>query len=165
MTSVIESSGDSFLKRFRSWHELRPELFIPLARSEIFSFFADAHNLEAITPPWLRFRVLTPAPIAMNAGALIDYRLRLRGIPLRWRTLIHIWEPPDRFVDVQIRGPYRLWYHEHTFESVAGGTLVRDRVRYVVPGGRLVHDLFVRREVERIFAFRQAAIESRFCRV
>ena len=119
-------------------YRLQAEIWVPQPREEVFDFFADAFNLEAITPPWLNFSVKTPAPIAMETGTLIDYRLRLHGIPITWRTLISVWEPPFRFVDQQLRGPYRLWHHEHTFEELDGGTLVRDTVDYAVPGGPLV---------------------------
>ncbi|MBP1620165.1 MAG: Polyketide cyclase / dehydrase and lipid transport [Acidobacteria bacterium] len=141
-------------------YDLEREQWFPRPLEEVFAFFADAGNLEAITPPWLGFEVLTPRPIAMRPGTLIDYRLRLRGVPLRWRTEISVWQPPHRFVDEQRRGPYREWVHEHTFTAVDGGTLVRDRVRYRVPGGWLVHELFVRRDVERIFDYRRERLAS-----
>ena len=134
------------------------EQWLPRPRAEVFPFFADAANLERLTPPWLSFRILTPRPVAMAAGALIDYRLRIRGVPVRWRTRIAVWEPPDRFVDEQLRGPYRLWVHEHTFAERDGGTLCRDQVRYAVPGGALVDRLLVRPDVERIFAWRRRAL-------
>ena len=131
-------------------HTYQAELWLPRPRPEVFAFFAEARNLEAITPPWLKFEVLTPAPIAMRAGTLIDYRLRLHGFPIRWRTEITLWEPPVRFADTQLRGPYRLWEHTHTFVEKDGGTLCRDEVRYAVPGGALIERLFVRRDVEKI---------------
>lgn len=130
------------------------ELWLPRSRAEVFPFFADARNLELITPPWLRFEILTPLPIPMQAGALIEYRLRVHGIPVRWRTEIVEWAPPERFVDVQVRGPYVLWHHTHTFAERDGGTLCVDRVRYWPRGGALVNWLFVRRDVEHIFAYR-----------
>lgn len=138
------------------------DLWLPRPPKEVFPFFADAGNLDAITPPWLRFEILTPLPVAMRVGAQIDYRLRLWGIPLRWRSEITAWEPPHRFVDEQRRGPYRAWIHEHTFAGRDGGTLVADRVRYAVPGGPLVDRLFVRRDVARIFRFRQARLLDLF---
>lgn len=138
------------------------QLWLPLPPEELFPFFADAGNLEAITPGWLNFRVVTPPPIVMEEGALIDYRLRVRGLPLRWRTRINAWEPPRRFVDEQLRGPYRFWIHEHTFEPKAGGTLVHDHVRYAVRLDWLVHRWLVRPDVERIFAFRERALRARF---
>jgi ligand-binding SRPBCC domain-containing protein len=136
--------------------------WVPRARDEVFSFFADAFNLESITPPWLRFEILTPGPIEMGAGVRIDYRIRVRGLAIRWRTEIMEWEPPHRFVDVQVRGPYRLWRHTHTFEEAGGGTRCRDRVDYWPRGGRVVDRLFVRRDVRRIFEFRRARLEERF---
>ena len=142
---------------------LEREQIIARPRDELFPFFAEARNLEAITPAFLRFQVLTPGPIEMRAGALIDYRIRLRGVPIRWRTEISVWEPPFRFVDRQLSGPYRKWVHEHRFEEVPGGTRCLDRVEYAVPGGPLledvVHALFVRRDVARIFDFRRDALE------
>ena len=138
----------------------RSELWLPRPRAEVFDFFGDARNLQAITPEFLNFEVLTPAPIVMRAGTLIDYKLRVRGIPLRWRTLISAWEPPHRFMDEQLRGPYRQWIHEHTFEERDGGTLARDIVRYSVFGGALVDRLFVRRDVEKIFAHREKRLKE-----
>ena len=143
-------------------YRLEMEIWLPRPRKEVFAYFADAHKLEEITPPWLNFRVVTPAPISMHVGTLIDYRLRLHGIPLSWRTLISVWEPPFRFVDEQLRGPYRLWHHEHIFEEVDGGTLVRDIVDYAVPGGPLIHGLLVRRDVERIFEYRAEVLKRSF---
>jgi ligand-binding SRPBCC domain-containing protein len=143
-------------------HQLRAELWLPAPRDEVFAFFADAANLEAITPRWLNFQTITPAPIAMHAGALIDYKLRLHGFPLRWRTHIAVWEPPVRFVDEQIRGPYREWIHEHTFEARDSGTLVRDHVRYAVPFDLFVHKWLVRPDIERIFAYRAQELRAAF---
>lgn len=143
-------------------HTFVAELWLPRRRADVFPFFADAHNLEAITPPWLCFEILTPGPIVLRPGTLIDYRIRLRGQPLRWRTEIGVWEPPFRFVDHQVRGPYRRWHHTHTFEERAGGTLCRDEVRYSVFGGAWVSRWLVRPEVERIFAYRQEQLRKRF---
>ncbi len=106
---------------------LETKLWLPRPRAEVFSFFASAHNLETITPPWLNFEVLTPAPIAMRPGTLIDYRIRIHGVPVRWRTEITSWQPPYQFVDEQLRGPYKFWHHTHTFEERDGGTLCIDR--------------------------------------
>lgn len=141
---------------------LATDQWFPVPRETVFPFFGDAANLEAITPPWLRFEVVTPSPIDMQPGQLIDYKLRLHYVPIRWRTEISVWEPPVRFVDRQLKGPYHFWVHEHTFEEQAGGTLVRDRVEYKVPGGRLVHALLVRRDLERIFTFRRQVLERHF---
>jgi ligand-binding SRPBCC domain-containing protein len=140
-------------------HTFHAELWLPRPRPEVFAFFADARNLEAITPPWVKFEVLTPAPIEMRAGTLIDYRLRVHGFPIRWRTEITLWEPPFRFADTQLRGPYRRWVHTHRFEEKDGGTLCLDDVSYAVPGGALIERLFVRRDVERIFAYRQETMK------
>jgi len=144
--------------------EFQSELWLPLPPEDLFPFFADAANLDAITPPWLHFHIVTPPPITLGAGALIDYRLRVRGIPLRWRTLISAWEPPYRFVDEQIRGPYRQWIHEHTFEARDGGTLARDAVRYAVPFDCITHRWLVRPDVENIFRYRTAALKKRFAK-
>jgi len=141
--------------------EYETALWLPRPREEVFPFFADANNLQVITPPWLEFQVVTPE-VANAVGALIDYRLRVHGVPLKWRTHIKVWEPPFKFVDEQVRGPYRLWHHEHTFELADNGTLCRDKVRYAMWGGRLINRLLVRRDVERIFAHRQACLQRRF---
>lgn len=138
------------------------ELWLPGSRPDVFTFFADPANLEAITPPWLNFVTLTPLPIQMCAGALIDYQLKIHGIPVRWRTEITAWEPPFRFVDEQTRGPYRRWIHEHRFEERDGGTLMIDHIRYRVPGGILIERLFVRRDIETIFAHRREKLLAAF---
>lgn len=142
--------------------EFRAELWLPRPLGEVFPFFADAHNLQELTPPFLDFRVLTPGPVPMSPGVRIDYRLRLRGVPIRWQSEITAWEPPHRFVDEQRRGPYKAWIHTHRFSPKDGGTLVEDEVRYDVLGGRLVNALFVRRDVERIFAYRAQRLRARF---
>ena len=142
--------------------EFRSEIWLPRAPAEVFPFFGDATNLNLITPPWLHFEILTPGPIVMRAGTLIDYRLRVRGVPLRWRTHINAWEPSHRFVDEQIRGPYRLWIHEHTFEPREGGTLARDFVRYAVTFDFVAHAWLVRPDVEKIFEFRSRALQQQF---
>jgi ligand-binding SRPBCC domain-containing protein len=141
---------------------LRTELWLPRPRDEVFPFFAEARNLETLTPPWLQFEVLTPAPVEMRPGTLIDYRIRVHGIPVRWRTEIAEWQPPHRFVDIQLRGPYTLWHHTHTFEERDGGTLCLDQVRYRPRGGALMHWLFVRRDVESIFRYRQQRMKEMF---
>ena len=108
-------------------HVLELDQVLPVERDEVFSFYADAFNLEAITPPWLGFRVVTPGPIEMKPGAMIEYRLKLHGIPVRWLTEIEIWEPGRRFVDTQVRSPYRLWRHTHFFEDDPGNPGARQR--------------------------------------
>ena len=144
-----------------SVHVLEREQLLPRPVDEVFAFFAQARNLERITPAWLRFEVLTPAPIDMRRGTLIRYRLRIHAVPLRWISRIEEWESGRVFVDRQLRGPYRLWDHRHEFVDCDEGTVVRDRVRYALPLGRLgglAHAAFVRRDLERIFDFRQAAV-------
>lgn len=141
---------------------LRTELLIPQRRDTVFGFFADAENLEAITPEWLRFSIVSKRPIEMRAGARIEYKLRIRGVPVRWESEITVWEPPLRFVDEQRRGPYRKWRHEHLFEQRPGGTAVIDQVEYKIPGGVLVERFFVRPEVNRIFDFRQRKLREIF---
>jgi ligand-binding SRPBCC domain-containing protein len=142
--------------------EFKCELWLPLAPEKIFPFFADAGNLDAITPPWLSFKIVTPRPIEMRAGTLIDYKLKVRGIPLKWRTLISEWQPPHRFKDEQLRGPYLQWIHEHTFEPHDGGTLARDIVQYAAPFDFLTHRFFVRPDIEKIFAHRTEALKRLF---
>jgi ligand-binding SRPBCC domain-containing protein len=145
-------------------HVLERDQLIPREREEVFAFFSDAFNLEAITPPWLGFRVVTPGPVEMSAGTLIEYRLKLHGLRMNWLTRIEIWEPGRRFVDTQVRGPYRLWRHTHVFEDHPVGTLVRDRVSYEIPAGplgELVRLLIVRRDLDRIFDHRRLAVAER----
>ena len=136
---------------------------LPRSREETFLFFENASNLEKITPGFLRFKIETPPPIRMEKGALIDYRLRLLYVPIRWRTRIEDYDPPYRFVDTQIQGPYRVWRHTHQFEKVAEGTLMTDVVRYQVRFGVLgaiANTIFVKRTLRRIFDFRQRRIED-----
>jgi ligand-binding SRPBCC domain-containing protein len=152
-----------------SVHLLRREQRLPGSPEDVFPFFGDAQNLEDITPPWLGFRVTTPGPIEMRPGTLIEYRLKLHGVPLRWRTTIAAWDPPHRFVDVQIAGPYRLWHHTHDFEpDGAGGTIMRDTVRYALPAGLLgevAHRALVRRDLAAIFDFRAQEVLASLCKV
>lgn len=161
---MIHFDRDAAPRLSISWRgsarRLVTEQWLGLPPDKVFPFFADASNLEAITPEMLRFRIVTPQPIRMQEGALIDYRLRLRGFPMRWRTLIAAWEPPYRFVDVQLKGPYRLWHHEHTFTPLDGGVMCRDIVHYAHFGGRLVHDRLVRPDLARIFEFRRTRLEE-----
>jgi ligand-binding SRPBCC domain-containing protein len=130
-------------------------------RSAVFAFFADARNLEALTPPWLKFGLLTEGPMEMGVGALIGYRMRLHAIPVRWLTRIEEWQPETSFVDRQLRGPYKLWHHTHTFEDHEEGTLMRDRVRYVLPFGpfgEIARIAFVHRDLRMIFDYRRDAV-------
>jgi ligand-binding SRPBCC domain-containing protein len=141
---------------------LTAEIFLPAPRNRVFEFFADPRNLERLTPPWLHFEIITPSDTIITRGTLLDYRLRLRGIPLRWQSEISVWEPPHRFVDRQIKGPYSLWVHEHSFAGHDGGTMVGDRVEYAVPGGRLIQKLFVAPDLERIFSYRHRVLHEIF---
>ena len=136
------------------------EQWLPLSPDRVFRFYADAFKLEEITPPLLEFKVLTVPPIDMKEGTVIDYRLKLRGIPLRWQSQITAWEPPNRFVDEQRKGPYRLWRHEHTFIDVEGGTLAIDRVEYAVLGGVLVKKLLVEPDLKKIFDYRKRRLQE-----
>jgi ligand-binding SRPBCC domain-containing protein len=143
-------------------HVLEREQRVDLPAAEAFAFYGDAHNLERITPPLLRFEVVTPRPIEMGVGTLIEYRLRLHRVPVRWGTRIEAWEPPRRFVDAQVKGPYSLWEHTHTFEEDGpASTIIRDRVCYSIPFGPLgeiADRLLVQRDLERIFDYRREAV-------
>ena len=143
-------------------HQFSSEIWLARPIKEVFAFFSDAANLDSITPPWLSFRTVARQPIEMHAGTVIDYRLRVRGFPVQWRSEITEWEPPYYFVDEQIRGPYRLWIHAHRFQSGNGGTLVCDDVRYAVPFDWLLHKFVVRPDVERIFTYRADCLRMRF---
>jgi ligand-binding SRPBCC domain-containing protein len=139
-------------------HLLERRQLIAQTRSRVFEFFADAHNLETLTPPWLKFGLTSEGAIEMGAGTLIAYRMRVHGLPVRWLTRIEEWQPQSGFVDRQLRGPYRLWHHTHTFEEHPDGTLMSDRVRYVLPFGplgSLAHVAFVRNDLEKIFDYRR----------
>ena len=144
----------------KHWH-----LFLPQPIDVVFDFFSNAENLQAITPPWLNFRIVTPTPIDIRQGTIINYKLKVRGLPVRWQTLISDWAPPYRFTDQALRSPYALWIHEHTFEAHDGGTLCRDQVTYDIPGGPLrplIHQWFVEKDVNRIFEYRAEQLRQRF---
>ena len=150
---------------------MREELFqatqeLAVPREVVFCFFADPANLEQLTPEWLHFKIETPEPLPRGEGAVFEYRLRVRGLPLRWRTLIEAYEDGRRFVDRQIQGPYALWHHTHLFEELPdGGTRIIDRVRYRVGWGflgRLVQTFWVRRDLEAIFSHRKRVIAEHF---
>lgn len=149
----------------RGGFRLETEVLLPRPIDEVFEFFADARNLEALTPPWLRFRIVTPGAIELSIGTTIDYRLRVRGLPVSWRSEITVWDPPRRFVDVQVRGPYRRWVHEHTFRERGADTLARDLVDYAAPGGRLANGLLVARDLRRIFEYRHRTLAARLAQV
>ena len=159
---ALPSAVDLYRPLRRATFEMSTAAWLPHPVDEVFAFFGDAHNLDLLTPPWLHFEVTTAKPIDMRAGTLIDYRLRLHGIPIRWRTRISLWEPSRRFIDEQLRGPYREWIHTHSFDPMDGGTLMTDTVRYRVPGGRIVNRLFVESDVARIFRYRADALRRRF---
>ncbi len=140
-------------------HRLHYQQLLPLDIETTFAFFADAGNLERLTPPWLNFQILSQMPLVMRPGTRINYRLKLHGIAIDWQSEISAWVPPYRFVDEQRRGPYRLWHHTHTFEAVGdNATLVHDEVLYAVPGGAIVN-LLVRPDLERIFKFRREELQ------
>lgn len=142
--------------------EVTVDLASPI--DEVFHFFSVAENLNLLTPANLKFKILTPQPIVMRVGTIIDYQIRLRGIPMNWRTEITEWEPGRKFADNQLKGPYKKWHHTHSFEPIDGGTRMHDRVEYDLPFGvlgELVHP-FIRRDVERIFGYRTQVISDRF---
>ena len=146
-------------------YTLKREIDLSAPLEEVFPFFSKPENLERITPDSMRMSYLTPSPIAMHTGSLIDYVIKVDGIPLRWTTLISEFEPPYRFVDVQLKGPYAFWHHTHTFEEIEGGTRVSDEVRYAMPFGplgTLVHWLKVKRDLESIFRFRTEFLTNEF---
>jgi ligand-binding SRPBCC domain-containing protein len=143
-------------------YRLKNELWLPRPREEVFKFFADPGNLERITPGWLHFEMLTPSEVTLGPGALLDYRLRLRGVPMRWQSEIAVWEPPYRFVDRQTKGPYSLWVHEHRFTNDNAGTLIEDHVEYAVSGGLLVQKFLVAPDLARIFTYRRSALRKLF---
>jgi ligand-binding SRPBCC domain-containing protein len=154
-------SGLSARRKMRV-REFEADLWLPQPRADVFGFFSDAANLDLITPPWVNFQMITRLPIEMHVGTLIDYKLRIHGLPVRWRSKITVWEPPVRFVDEQLRGPYQLWIHEHTFAERDGGTLICDRVQYAVPFDCLAYPLLVRGDVKRIFRYRSDTLRRRF---
>jgi ligand-binding SRPBCC domain-containing protein len=141
------------------------EQTLPQPLENVFRFFSDPANLGEITPPWLGFQIVRCSTPAIGEGTLIDYKLRLHGLPLQWRSRIRSWNPPQRFIDEQVSGPYRSWIHEHFFEDLGACTRVRDRVRYCVLGGAWVNRLLVRRDVEKIFDYRRERLAQLFGRV
>ena len=146
----------------RRGYAMRAECIVPGTLEEVFEYFSNASNLQELTPPWLHFNIVTPEPIEMFVGQTIDYKLRVHGFPIRWRSEITDWEPNVRFVDESRRGPYTHWHHEHLFESCEAGTRVTDIVHYGVPGGALIHAFFVRRDIATIFNYRRKVLRERF---
>jgi ligand-binding SRPBCC domain-containing protein len=145
----------------RECEGLHREIIIPASLTDTFAFFANAANLQRITPPWLHFSILTPMPVEMRAGLEIAYRIRLYGLPMPWRSRIDEWEPGVCFVDRQVVGPYRWWRHEHRFEIARGGTRVIDHVDYA-PRIGWVSGALVRRSLRRIFAYRHEVLRRHF---
>ena len=147
----------------RHLSHIHAEALVPAPLDETFAFFSDARNLERLTPPWLAFNIRTEGPIAMREGTLIDYRIVLYGVPIPWQTRIDVWEPGVRFVDLQVRGPYRWWRHEHRFEAAGEMTRVIDHVEYT-PRARWISGALVTRDVERIFSYRKQTLAALFAR-
>jgi ligand-binding SRPBCC domain-containing protein len=146
-------------------HFPEAELWVPAKIEDVFAFFSRAENLETITPPFLGFQILGERSPEMKEGTLIDYRIKVHGVPMKWRTRIARWNPPHEFVDTQLKGPYSVWHHTHSFESKDGGTLMKDRVRFRLPLGflgDLVAGWMVKRDVKQIFEYRQSTIQSLF---
>lgn len=143
-------------------YTLSKRQFVPYSIHRVFDFFGRAENLQELTPSFLRFQI-TRTPIRMEPGARIEYKLHVHGMPIRWKTIIEEWNPPHGFIDVQEKGPYRLWHHTHQFWEADGGTWIEDTVRYALPFGvlgQLVHSVMVKRDVEQIFAYREAKIRE-----
>lgn len=164
MAFALSKQEQILRKRFDSMRvrNFQSQLWLPQSCDKVFAFFSDAQNLDLITPPWLHFRTLTRGSGEMRPGMLMDHRLRLHGFPLRWRSKITNWDPPARFVDEQVRGPYWLWIHEHRFEERNDGTLAHDHVRYAVLFDSLIHRLFIRPDIEKIFAYRERKLREIF---
>jgi ligand-binding SRPBCC domain-containing protein len=150
------------IRRHEDGFQLQTEIRVAEQPEEVFAFFADAGNLQLLTPCYLHFKILTPLPVAMQTGTLIDYQLRLHGLPIRWQTEICTWEPPACFVDRQRKGPYRKWVHRHEFRRVGDTTVVTDRVDYSMACGRLANALFVARDLRGIFAYRAQRLAELF---
>lgn len=146
-------------------HFIKTTTVIQRPLEEVFTFFSKAENLNEITPPDLQFKIITPLPIEMHKGTLIDYKIKLNGIPMKWRTLISAWEPPYRFVDEQLKGPYVKWIHEHRFEARGNETIMYDTVEFLSPGWILepiVNAIFVQHKVEGIFKYREQRMQQLF---
>ena len=146
-------------------YTLESNQFINKPIEEVFQFFSKPENLSVITPAKLGFKILSPNPIKMEVGRLIDYNIYLLGIPIHWRTLITDYEPPNMFVDQQIKGPYAMWHHTHTFHKVKGGVEIKDRVVYSIPFGflgRLLNYLWIKRDLNNIFLYRKKVIDKLF---
>lgn len=148
-----------------STYRLFREQIVDRPLEEVFAFFADARNLETLTPPWLQFEILTPGHIEMQVGTIIQYALRVHGLPVHWTTAITVWNPPFEFVDVQLKGPYVLWHHRHTFESLGNATRMTDEVHYRLPLGWIgaaAHEVLVKRDLRQIFNYRERTVANLF---
>ena len=146
-------------------HILIRETVLNGSIEEVFDFFSKAENLDKITPPILGFRIITPLPVEMKKGTLIDYKIKLNGIPFNWRTEITKWDPPNCFEDTQLKGPYKMWIHEHKFIERNNKTFMTDTVRYISPGGAfefIPHNLIVKKKVDFIFDYRQKIFDELF---
>ncbi len=145
---------------------LERSIVVNKSLDEVYEFFSDPDKLQELTPSWLDFRVVGSSTEGVEVGTTIDYRLRVRGLTIRWRSLISAWNPPHSFVDEQLKGPYRMWHHTHTFEETEEGVRVGDKVRYAVPGGPLleglIERLFVGPDVRKIFDYRVQRLEELF---
>ncbi|MEC9456602.1 MAG: SRPBCC family protein [Candidatus Neomarinimicrobiota bacterium] len=146
-------------------YKLLTEQFIEQPIDVVFDFFSKPENLEEITPPRLRFKIITPSPIIMEKGSVIDYYIKILGISVHWQTLITTFVPPYRFIDEQIKGPYSLWHHTHTFSEENGGTMIRDEVRYIVPAGflgQIMNFIWIKKDLDDIFSYRKEVISEKF---
>jgi len=164
VTDSTPSDGSLEIERQTdSQYVLTAKQWFAESPATLFPFFSEARNLERITPPWLSFKMLTPEPIEMGEGVEIDYRLKVHGVPIRWRSRIAEWDPPHRFVDEQLKGPYKRWHHQHILQANDdGSTTMIDRVTYAVPGGALIHNLIVGRDVRTIFTYRMKTLKTLF---
>lgn len=139
------------------------EMWVPVSVDVVFAFFADTVNLDRMTPPWVHFRTVTPQPIEMRAGLILEHQLRIRGMPIRWKSEISVWQPPTRFVDEQRSGPYKFWTHRHDFAAENGGTWIRDHIDYCPRGwllAPLVNRWLVAPDLRRVFAHRHQKIRE-----
>lgn len=158
-----EALRDILQADLRKEYFLEVHQWLPYSRDKVFPFFSNAYNLEKITPPWLKFKVLSMSTPEIQQGTLIDYKLTIRGVPLKWRTRIEEWQPVEKFVDTQLKGPYSLWHHTHTFQALHDGTLISDSIRYKVPFGflgRIFAGWYVKRDVQKIFNYRKKQISE-----
>ena len=156
-------NNDIYIKKVGLWKfELSTEQYIAYPIDEVFNFYSEAKNLNLITPPFLDFNILSQSSVIVEEGTIFKYRLKIHGVPVRWKSLIKEWLPPNKFVDIQLRGPYLKWHHIHSFSSLGDKTKVTDKVEYIVPGGALIHNLFVKKDLLNIFNYRKKALNNFF---